>query len=164
MMLLQNPNSRLLDETGVRWIASMQPLKAPGLVFYQRTATGVYVYERPRAMKRIRSDTANASVWDIPEGFGFNTLLVGAHWAQNLIVADAYYPGWRAFVDGRPAPIKRHEVFREVALDGKPGRVWMVYYPSSVVAGIFLGLFSLSALATILVGGGPTRTKKHAST
>jgi uncharacterized membrane protein YfhO len=66
----------------------------------------------------------------------------------DLRLADQYFPGWTAAVDGRPATIQRvDEVFRKVAVP--PGRhaVAFQYQP----AGFRVGLYLLSA--ALLVGG-----------
>ena len=63
-----------------------------------------------------------------------------------LVVTDAFYPGWRATVDGRPAPIMRTNLlFRGVALPAGPHRVRLWFEPVSVKAGL-----GVSALAVVL--------------
>ena len=66
-----------------------------------------------------------------------------------LVVSEAFYPGWNAYVDGQPQPI--YEVFgalRGVVLESGSHRVEMRYRPSIVAIGaalsfpaIALGLF-----------------------
>jgi hypothetical protein len=65
-----------------------------------------------------------------------------------LVSNDAYDPGWKASVDGRPAELLRANVaFRALELPAGRHRVELVYRPRSVVVGL-----SLSAV-TLLAGG-----------
>lgn len=67
-----------------------------------------------------------------------------------LILADTFFVGWEALVDGRPASI--HEVYgavRGVVVDSGDHRVEMRYRPNSVYAGgvlTFVGLLVAAAL------------------
>ncbi len=80
-----------------------------------------------------------------------DTVLVQAQLACRglLVVSEAFYPGWNAYVDGQPQPI--YEVFgalRGVVLESGSHRVEMRYRPPIVAIGaalsfpaIALGLF-----------------------
>jgi len=64
-----------------------------------------------------------------------------------MILADTWYPGWRAYVDGKPAQIwKAYNVVRGVVVEGGTHEVLMVYRPAS----LYLGA-ALAALGVILV-------------
>ena len=66
-----------------------------------------------------------------------------------VVLADTWFPGWRATVDGRPVEI--HEVYgalRGVVVDGGTHTIEMTYRPSSAVAG---GVLTLAGLASGLV-------------
>jgi hypothetical protein len=66
-----------------------------------------------------------------------------------LVNTDTYYPGWRAYVDGRPAPLYRANVaFRAVLVP--PGRhtVTFRYEPRSLRVGA-----AVSALAACVIVG-----------
>jgi uncharacterized membrane protein YfhO len=68
-----------------------------------------------------------------------------------LIVSEAFYPGWKAFVDGQPQPI--YEVFgalRGVALESGSHRVEMRYRPPVVAMGTALS-FAAIAVAILLI-------------
>ena len=69
-----------------------------------------------------------------------------------LVLVEAYDPGWRALVDGRPAPVLRANVlFRGVRLAAGRHRVRFEYRPRS--AGLGLGLSLAGAVAVAgLVG------------
>ena len=69
-----------------------------------------------------------------------------------LIVADAYYPGWRAIVDGVPAKILEvNGAQRGVVIETGMHRVEMRYQPTSVIAGGILTAFGLlMTLATFV--------------
>lgn len=59
-----------------------------------------------------------------------------------LVLSDTYYPGWKAFVDGKKTKIYRaNYTFRAIPLSAGPHRVEFVYDPLS---------FKLGALFTIL--------------
>lgn len=67
-----------------------------------------------------------------------------------LVLADTYYPGWEASVDGAAAPIVRANVmFRAVAVPSGRHQVEFVYRPPSVRAGLLITLAAL-ALAALL--------------
>ncbi|MGB9605078.1 MAG: hypothetical protein ACPL88_04280, partial [Bryobacteraceae bacterium] len=67
-----------------------------------------------------------------------------------VIVSENYFPGWRAWVDGHPAPI--HEVYtslRGVVVEGGLHRIGMAYRPRSVMlgaGGTLLGWLGAAAL------------------
>ena len=64
-----------------------------------------------------------------------------------LVLADAFYPGWQATVDGIPAPILRANLmFRSLAL--APGRheIVFTYRPAAWRLGAAISLIALAAL------------------
>jgi hypothetical protein len=77
--------------------------------------------------------------------------------APGLVVAvDAWDPGWRAWVDGRPAPLLRaNGAFRAVAVPQGRHVVEMRYRPWPVVVGLGLSAVGLAAL----VGGALLRRR-----
>jgi Bacterial membrane protein YfhO len=69
-----------------------------------------------------------------------------------LVVNDAYDPGWRASIDGRPTELVRANVgFRAVALPAGEHTVEMVYRPPSALVGFTLS--AVSALGVLLIAG-----------
>ncbi|HRA01571.1 MAG TPA: hypothetical protein PLJ62_15310, partial [Thermoflexales bacterium] len=58
---------------------------------------------------------------------------------QTLVLRDACYPGWQAFVDGKPAGIACADgLFRAVQFFAPTQTVEFVYAPQSVSAGLAL--------------------------
>ena len=75
-----------------------------------------------------------------------------------LVLADTWYPGWSATVDGRTVPVQRANIaFRAVALP-EPGkhRVVFSYYPVGLNAGLVLSLTTVVLLSVVYFRG---RTK-----
>jgi len=65
-----------------------------------------------------------------------------------VVLADAWDPGWRAWVDGRPTPVLQANVaFRAVALPAGPHVVELRYRPPVALAG--LAITGLSALGVL---------------
>jgi hypothetical protein len=82
------------------------------------------------------------------------TLDVEANGPGFVVLADAFDPGWRAAVDGRPAPVRRANVaFRAVEVPGGRHRVEMVYRPRSVTVGLSLSLAALVGTGLALAFG-----------
>jgi uncharacterized membrane protein YfhO len=68
-----------------------------------------------------------------------------------VVLVDTFDPGWRATVDGVPAPVVRANLaFQAVAVPAGTHRIELVYRPRSLLVGLAL---SGAALATALVVG-----------
>ncbi|MFA4967307.1 MAG: YfhO family protein, partial [Candidatus Margulisiibacteriota bacterium] len=66
----------------------------------------------------------------------------------KLILSDNYYPGWKAYLDGKEAPIERSEyLFRAVKVPEGAHKVSFVYDPLSVKIGAAISLLTLCFLA-----------------
>lgn len=67
-----------------------------------------------------------------------------------LVLADSYYPGWKAYVNGREAEILRaNHFFRAVVLDRGEHIIEFRYEPASFRIGRFVSAVTLLALAII---------------
>jgi len=79
-----------------------------------------------------------------------------------LVLADAHYPGWRAFVNGDEAGILRvNHGLRGVAVPGGESEVVFVYQPASFRVGLWMAVATVVAMAWfgifIVVRGWPGR-------
>jgi uncharacterized membrane protein YfhO len=67
-----------------------------------------------------------------------------------VVIADTYYPGWRAWVDGAPSPIYPANLsFRAVAVAAGVHVIDLRYQPTAFSYGAALS--SLTVLACILL-------------
>jgi hypothetical protein len=79
-----------------------------------------------------------------------------------LVLADQYFPGWRATVNGASAPIQRvNQMFRLVEVPAGVSRVEFRYRPTSVAVGAALSFVSLGAVGVVLWGGRRRRSWPH---
>jgi len=70
-----------------------------------------------------------------------------------LLLTDAFYPGWQAWVDGTPARIYQADyVLRAVPLGPGPHRVEFRYQPASFRTGLWVS--GLAWAATLLAAVG----------
>lgn len=82
-----------------------------------------------------------------------------------VVMADAYDPGWKASVDGRPTALLRANVaFRAVAVPRGRHAVVLVYRPWSVSAGLAVSLASLLALGVVTARARQSRARRPAGT
>jgi len=64
-----------------------------------------------------------------------------------LVLSDTYYPGWKAFVDGRETKIYRADyILRGVYLAKGKHQVKFIYDPLSFKVGKYISLFTLLSL------------------
>jgi Bacterial membrane protein YfhO len=75
-----------------------------------------------------------------------------------LVLSDTVYPGWRAFVDGREAPVLRGDMlFRVVALPAGQHQVEFRFEPQSVQLGLLVTLASLLLVSGLVIALGRGR-------
>lgn len=76
-----------------------------------------------------------------------------------LVLSDTWYPGWRATVNGRPAPIlKVNGAFRAVQVPAGPGTVVMTFRPKTFYGGLVL--CGLGVAALVVAAGKPRGTRR----
>ena len=71
-----------------------------------------------------------------------------------LVLSDTYYPGWKAFVDGKKTKIYRADyTFRALPLSGGKHRVEFVYDPLSFKLGALFTILGIIGCVGIYVSG-----------
>lgn len=86
---------------------------------------------------------------DLPEHL---SLKVESNFPGWLVVADQYYPGWQATVDGKSVKIYRaNAVQRAVLLSAGSHRVEFKYKPESLLWGAYLAIFALFILVALII-------------
>jgi hypothetical protein len=80
-----------------------------------------------------------------------------------LVLADAYFPGWRATVDGRPASIFPVDyLMRGIVVEPGKHRVVYSYFPTSLRVGLALSIAAcLGSSAWVLVSLARRRNRKQ---
>jgi len=69
------------------------------------------------------------------------------------VLTDSYYPGWKAWVDGRPAPIYRvNYAFRGIPVPEGSHTLELQYEPASFLIGLFLSLLGVAVTAGVAAG------------
>jgi len=72
--------------------------------------------------------------------------------ASYLVLSELFYPGWKAYVDGRRAPILRADyLLRAVPLVAGRHEVVVVYRPTSFMLGLGITAITLACLAVAWV-------------
>lgn len=68
-----------------------------------------------------------------------------------LVLADNYYPGWEAYIDGKPVKISRYkETLRAVAINTGAEEITFLFKPKSFYLGLLIsGLTSLLCLISL---------------
>lgn len=85
---------------------------------------------------------------------GNNRYPVRAQMQQDgwVVISNTNWNGWRAYVDGRPAPIDRANVaFQGVHLTAGQHEVRLVYLPRSFVVGRSITIASILAISSFLL-------------
>ena len=88
-----------------------------------------------------------------------------AHKPGVLVLADTYFPGWTATVDGVPAPIyPAHLALRGILLPTGSHRVELRYAAPAVTAGLLISLACAALLGVVLALSRPRSSNASAST
>jgi hypothetical protein len=113
---------------------------------------------RPEAL--TTDDTSDGDVAFVRDQPDVVTLRVRTSARAYVVVADTYYPGWVATVDGAPAPIFPADgMFRAVAVAAGDHNVELRYQPTSFRLGTAFALCALLTLGMILGAGSRTTSE-----
>ncbi len=152
------PRADLLGLLNVRYILSAFLLDAAGLekLFVQ---DGVYVYEnqlaRPRAW--IEQNGQISPLKASMTSSSPNRLVVQAQGPGELVLSEIVYPGWRAYLDGKPVRILAYQgLLRSVELPEGDHQVKFLFQPAS----LWLGLLTF-CLTVIVLGLYSYRQRKR---
>ena len=145
----ENIDYKLLSRSNVKYLAFNKPAANPRLKFLKHTR---YFYDE---LYFYRDDNYKPRAY--VEGGGAAKILkysplevlieADLKRSGTLRLSDTYYPGWKAFVDGRETGILRADrVFRAVSLG--PGRhlVRFVYDPLSFKLGLWISGLTMLGL------------------
>jgi hypothetical protein len=154
MVLLDNASAEALNEAAVKWLALPAGREPPPDRYVWRwSGSGVTLWENRDAWPRARLKTAQGLVIPvhIERDADPNRMActLGYPLGGKVIVADTFYPGWTATVEGRSTPLELHApMFRKVAVQPGERCVEMVYGPASFAVGAFISLTMLGVAAS----------------
>ena len=75
------------------------------------------------------------------------TIQLGEHQGGFLVLSDTYYPGWRAYIDGREQRIlQANHVFRAVEVPPRARQIVFSYKPKSFVLGVWTSVGTVALL------------------
>jgi hypothetical protein len=90
---------------------------------------------------RVTSDTSNSVQ------VAFNAAA-----PSYLVLNDAYYPGWQAWLDGKPVSIRRADyLMRAIQVPAGTHRLVFTYAPVSYLAGLVISVLSALIIAAALL-------------
>jgi hypothetical protein len=104
------------------------------------TSLPVYLLKSDLQKMKIETDPGtgdNSSCSLISENANEMRLSAKASKAAVLVVSDQFYPGWVAYIDAKPVPILRANLFaRAVQMPSGEHKIVMRYEPQSVSSGL----------------------------
>ena len=143
-------SAEVLDDDAVFGRLKDQRLRAGQAVLLSSETT-----PRPRALPELPDASALASR-DLVQITNYQSqrveLAVTTDRAGYAVLADSWYPGWNAWVDGVPTPIARADfLFRAVALEPGQHTVVFEYQPMSFRIGALVSVLGLLAAGIISI-------------
>ena len=141
----------------VKYVIAAEPLRFPELRLLRhkyRYGQNFYFYEDTAVLPRAyfvdargepAPDLGGAEVADYRPGL--ISLKVTAAASAELFLSEAYYPGWQALIDDRPAAIRpAQQIFSSVDVPAGEHEVKFVYSPLSLKLGAGVSLLTIVVL------------------
>jgi hypothetical protein len=163
MVFTYGVGSDQANRADARWLVSAEPLPPlPGLsLAYQ--GSDACVYRNDRAGPRAEVNGKRANLADLTEGDAPTRVTLSLAHAPGddsrsgitVDLADQWYPGWTATVDGKPAAVEKDDtIFRLVSwkspLPPGPAIVELRYEPTSYRLGLYAMCLALALTAAIV--------------
>lgn len=166
MVFTYNAGAQMAEEAAAKYVVTLGPLAGAKPSLSLKFHDGeTYIYEDSAAQPRIRSASGSA-ITHIEEDSPTRLRIVAPVDARSVIVADQWYPGWRASVNGMRAQIEASpSIFRTVAWQPQPDgtthgdvTIAMRYAPESFCVGLYALCVALGIVAGLAAAGARRRT------
>jgi hypothetical protein len=146
-----------LSSLHVAYIVSPRSLALPivyrasGATIYRNDQVWPRAWIAPAAVETpFDSNIPGSSIESLTDSGNTVTIRAASPAAGRLVLADVWYPGWRALVDGVPTPIElANTAFRAVKLPAGNHVIEFQYEPDSVKIGLWI---TLACGAIIMIG------------
>lgn len=126
---------RVIDEEG----------KTSEVFTWKVKIDNVYLYELKNNLPRARIDGGGGKAEIVRDSGNSLEINAQADKPSSLYVADTYYPGWKAYVDGVETKIhKANYAFRSIQLPEGSHQVVFKYQPMSFKIGKIISLISIT--------------------
>jgi len=138
----------------VKYWIGRKPLR-PDQKLVFASESGLNVYLNPAAYPRARVENTGSCPEPgmarmISRGQGRVVVEADLSCPAAVVVSEPFFPGWRARIDGRSAPIREvHGALRAVDLPAGRHRIVMTYRPASIYAGAILTALGLLGCAAV---------------
>lgn len=135
-----------IDFLNIEWILSDHAFSFDR---YQKVAeeNDIFLYRNPHVKSRAQLIRQPGVRVDITDKQNSIFLEFECEYADQLILSDVFYPGWKAMLNGQPVSIERHaDLFRSVNIPEK-GKwrlemryepMWQKWLPPSMILAVFL--------------------------
>jgi len=146
VLAAQYPDTEMLGLLNVKYLAANFELKSDNLRFVMKDGDQ-YLYENQAIKERIWYDEGKIDL----EKWSPNEIKIRTEGETGtLILSEIYYPGWKAWIDGKRVEIDHEfEILRGIKLDSGSHEVVLMFLPNSFLIGMVISLvgwFSFSCL------------------
>ena len=152
--------SPLTREAGVKYVISDVPLAPTEELQLETTIDGSYVYTNKETLPIYWDPNGNVTSADKISPTHTRLRLTEGLGPNRLMIAEQWYPGWHATLDGVPAKIEPEpDIFKTILWNtsgknaGRTITVDLRYEPMSIRVGLYLAFLASAGLLAVFVGG-----------
>jgi hypothetical protein len=134
------PDASLLGLLNVKYLLAQYPIAAEGFYLVERSENH-YLYRNQQFRPRIWVEGDLQPGGAEPEivSWSPNRVEISAEGPGNLVASEIYYPGWKAYIDGKLVKINQaYTLLRSIDLEAGKHFVVMKFFPVSLIAGLVL--------------------------
>lgn len=145
-------NDELFDDLAVKYIITDREL---GLTHHKLVFSNdrISIFENLNVKPRAIVVDEAGSILETPQitSENSNSIELATGMKGKLILADVFYPGWKAYAGDKELPIKPYKnILRSVELEDSVSRIRFEFKPQSFYIGFFISATSIS-LAVLLI-------------
>jgi hypothetical protein len=154
------------ENWGIRYYLGREPNHPQQKLVFQGTS-GIKVFENPAARDRTWIEHSGACdstaesarlTYHAPNAVRIEAR---ASCPANVVLTDAWFPGWKATVDGKPVEIEKvHGGVRSVSVQPGSHTIEMRYRPMSVILGLIMTLTGAAITLTVGLRKRPVKPRK----